>query len=185
MSIIFWAHFLVAPHHRINVIIFLKNRASTPQKNLQARKPCKIYYIILPINVDITIITNENVKEFTEISVALCSDGIISFNRMSVRTSRKSSAKEPANPPRTIRYGLPENVIPNADNTPIPLKITYFLYFQFGKYPTTFAPSAAPKSHDKKSRSKQCLVQSRQWRLCLQEKTGQVLTLHRSMHLRS
>ena len=74
---------------------------------------------MLPINVDITIITNENVKEFTEISVALCSDGIISFNRMSVRTSRKSSAKEPTKPPRIIRYGLPENVIPNAHNTPI------------------------------------------------------------------
>ena len=51
--------------------------------------------------MDITIITNENVKEFTEISVALCSDGIISFNRMSVRTSRKSSAKEPTKPSYT------------------------------------------------------------------------------------
>ena len=70
---------------------------------------------------------------------------------MSVRTSRKSSAKEPTKPPRIIRYGLPENVIPNADNTPIPLKITYFLYFQFGKYPTTLAPSAAPSPMTKRA----------------------------------
>ena len=103
------------------------------------------------LNFVCQIITNENVKEFTEISVALCSDGIISFNRMSVLTSRKSSAKEPAKPPRIIRYGLPENVIPNANNTPIPLKIIYFLYFQFGKYPTTFAPSAAPSPMTKRA----------------------------------
>jgi hypothetical protein len=56
-----------------------------------------------------------------------------------------------AKPPRIIRYGLPENVIPNADNTPIPLKITYFLYFQFGKYPTTLAPSAAPSPMTKRA----------------------------------
>jgi hypothetical protein len=41
MSIIFWAHFLVAAYHRINVKIFLKNRASTPQKIRKRASPVK------------------------------------------------------------------------------------------------------------------------------------------------
>lgn len=50
---------------------------------------------MLPISVDITIITIENIIELTEINVALCSDGIISLSIISVRTSIKSSKKEP------------------------------------------------------------------------------------------
>ena len=49
---------------------------------------------MLPISVDITIITSENINELTEMSVALCSDGIISLSIISVRTSIKSSKKD-------------------------------------------------------------------------------------------
>ena len=77
-------------------------------------------------------------------SVALCSDGIISLSIISVRTSIKSSKKEPANPPSIITYGNSVNTIANANITPILLIIMYFLYFNFGKNPAAFAPNAAP-----------------------------------------
>ena len=85
-----------------------------------------IPHIIPPITVDSTIMTSENIKEFTEISVALCSDGIMSFKMTSVRTSRKSSENAPINPPHIIRNGFPEKDMPKANKTPIPLKIKYF-----------------------------------------------------------
>ena len=72
---------------------------------------------MLPISVDITIITSENINELTEMSVALCSDGIISLSIISVRTSIKSSKNEPANPPNTITYGSSVNIIANAHKT--------------------------------------------------------------------
>ena len=72
---------------------------------------------MLPISVDITIITSENINELTEMSVALCSDGIISLSIISVRTSIKSSKKEPANPPSIITYGSSVNIIANANIT--------------------------------------------------------------------
>ena len=79
--------------------------------------------MIHPIHVDNTIITIENRKELTDINVALCFDGIISFKMTSVLTSRKSSANAPTNPPRIMRPGFPVNVIPNANKTPIPLAV--------------------------------------------------------------
>lgn len=76
--------------------------------------------------MDITIITSENVNELTDIRVARCFDGIISFKITSVRTSKKSSENEPIKPPRIIMYGLPVKVMQNANATPILLKIMNF-----------------------------------------------------------
>lgn len=55
-----------------------------------------------PMAVDMRIITMEKRKEFTETRVARCPEGIISFKRTSVRTSRKSSEKAPTKPPKVI-----------------------------------------------------------------------------------
>lgn len=60
--------------------------------------------------MDITIITSENVNELTDIRVARCFDGIISFKITSVRTSKKSSENEPIKPLRIMMYGLPVKV---------------------------------------------------------------------------
>ena len=56
--------------------------------------------MIHPNTVERTIIIIEKTNEFTDISVARCLDGIMSLSRISVRTSRKSSEKDPTNPPK-------------------------------------------------------------------------------------
>ena len=75
--------------------------------------------MIHPNTVERTIIIMEKTNEFTDISVARCLDGIMSLSRISVRTSRKSSEKDPINPPKTIRAGSPVKLIRKAKSTPI------------------------------------------------------------------
>ena len=69
----------------------------------------------------------ENIKEPTEIRVALCSDGIISFRITSVFTSRKSSASAPRNPPAIIIKTFPVRAAARAHPTPKALSISSFL----------------------------------------------------------
>ena len=75
--------------------------------------------MIHPNTVERTIIIIEKTNEFTDISVARCLDGIMSLSRISVRTSRKSSEKDPINPPKTIWAGSPVKLIRKAKSTPI------------------------------------------------------------------
>ena len=103
-----------------------------------------MYHIMLPISVDITIITSENVNELTDIKVARWPDGIMSFRMTSVRTSKKSSTNEPTPPPTIMTYGFPVNTMQNANKTPRPLNRMNFRYLNFGKYSTIFAPNAEP-----------------------------------------
>ena len=77
--------------------------------------------MIHPNTVERTIIIIEKTNEFTDISVARCLDGIMSLSRISVRTSRKSSEKDPTNPPKTIRTGSPVKLIRKAKSTPMEL----------------------------------------------------------------
>ncbi len=61
------------------------------------------YTDIIPNIGESTIITMEKAKEFTDISVALWSDGIIVLSRISVLTWTKLSEKAPIKPPIIIR----------------------------------------------------------------------------------
>ena len=59
----------------------------------------------IPNSGDSTIITPEKQREDTEISVALCPAGTISFSRTSERTCRKLSNRADRKPPKTITAG--------------------------------------------------------------------------------
>ena len=68
--------------------------------------PLYFYLKIHPKIGDKTIITTENVNEFIDIKVALCSDGIILLRTTSVRISIKLSENDPIQAPTIIRYGF-------------------------------------------------------------------------------
>lgn len=62
-----------------------------------------------PARGDMTIMMHEKQNELTDMSVALCSAGTISFNATSDLIWIRSSAKAVKKPPMVIRYHTPVN----------------------------------------------------------------------------
>ena len=99
-------------------IIAMTANAFTEDK-MRAKEAGMDEHIAKPVDGKLLVkVINELVKR-DQRGVARCLDGIMSLSRISVRTSRKSSEKDPTNPPKTIRAGSPVKLIRKAKSTPI------------------------------------------------------------------
>ena len=123
--------------------------------------------MIHPNTVERTIIIIEKTNEFTDISVARCLDGIVSLSRISVRTSRKSSEKDPINPPKTIRGRQSGKAHKKGEKYTDRAKQQNRAVAVFVKVCRHPRSQCRAESHHEEGRSKQRAVHAGEWQLRL------------------
>ena len=98
-----------------------------------------------PARGDMTIMMHEKQNEFTDMSVALCSAGTISFNTTSDLICIRSSAKAVKNPPIVIRYHTPVNSLTRPVSANDMQKIKSLVSDAFFSLGAARAPRMPPK----------------------------------------
>ena len=88
----------------------------------------------------------ENVNDDMDISVALCSDGKLSWSLASVRICRASSAMEEMNPPSVINAAMEVCSSNTPAMTPQVHMINYRTYLALFAFKMSFAPAMPPSS---------------------------------------